>query len=93
MGEVLHIQRARVWLTPGYPVVVVPGIALTLMVDRCGDEGLYHLRIVPDILRQARVPVSVQDFWLVARAVRLDPGGFPNRALVEMAYTPTPTVH
>lgn len=104
MGEVLHIinadveapeglQRARVWLTPGYPRLAAPGIALTLMVDRWNDNGRYELRVVPDILRQVPVPVLVQEFWLLVRSVRLDVLGYPDRALVELAYAPTPTLH
>ena len=102
MGEVLQIvnqhvsvkpslRRSRVWLDPGHPKVVVPGIALTLMVDRCDTDARYSVRVVPNLIPTRRTPDQAEEFWTVVRAVRLDYWGYPDRVLIELVYMPVPT--
>ena len=95
MGEILHIinadvelpegmARKRAWMEPGYPTVVVPGLVLTLMVDRYGD--IYKLRLVSGPRDEGGRRGCHAHIMAVARAIQLDTQNRPARALIELAY-------
>ena len=101
MGEIFHIinadvelpegvSRKRAWLEPGYPTVMVPGLVLTLMVDRYGD--VYELRVLPGPAEEGGQPGFHLYLLAIARAVQLDAIGRPARALIELAYD-APCIH
>lgn len=78
------LRRVRVWLEPGYPQVLFPGLVGCLTINRVDGEYRPHLT-THGFTPSGKPRTPSYRFWVVARALRLNAERNPVAVMVEVA--------